>query len=164
MKTNYQNLTGFEAAAVFVAIIGIGLIGFEVYVTLPQRTQIEVVAAFEIFDVREPVAKTVSAVDTVLAITEENFKQFELAFIQTFSFPEEIGEPLIAFGDSFANYSEAIAANYMRNNFEFQSDAGRVAGASITAPVEMPKPIETELSDVIPYKYETPSLIKKFIN
>src|SRR3954468_1254836 len=128
MKTNYHNLSGFEASVVFVAVLGLGLIGWEIYATLPTPTQTAVTESLAIFDVRTPMNKLAGAIDTVLDITQDNFDAFEVAFTQTFSYPDQVGEPVIHLAQSFGNYTDSLAVNF-QSTLRAQGSIGQISGS-----------------------------------
>jgi hypothetical protein len=120
VKTNYDNLTSFEAATVFVAIIGIGLVGFEFYVAMPNNLQSNLSEAVSILDIHEEATSlaysALSNAGIVFDITEEVSSQFALAFSQTFSYPEAVGIPTEKFALALEEYSSYVGENYEMNN------------------------------------------------
>src|SRR6266498_5023892 len=120
MKTNYQNLSNFEASVILVASLGVALVGLEVYAGLPAQTQGQVADAFLGFDLHEQISAAASKVsfasELVFAATDEFYKQFDIAFVQTFSFPDQIGVPVLMAAQTIGRYSDSIALNYQNNN------------------------------------------------
>ena len=131
MKTNYNNLTKFEACIVFVAVVGIALIGLEFYAGLSAQTRTQVAAAFEVFDLHSQFNQVSSMAETTIAVTNDFYNQFDIAFTQVFSFPDAIGTPLIQVADSFGSYAEAVASNYHSSYVAQTQMQGRVLGASL---------------------------------
>ena len=120
MKTNYSNLTSFEAATVFVAVVGLGLVGMEIYYTVPTQIQTAVGESATLFDMHEQIRialdTTENTADILLGTTQEFYDQFAVAFAQTFSYPETVGVPTIHFATAVSNYSKSVAQDYVRNN------------------------------------------------
>ena len=135
VKTNYQNLSAFEMSAVVVAAIGLVLVGLQIFVTLPADKQMQVAAAFQILDVHNSVAGAYSGVAGTYALatdTMQNFyEQFDIAFVQTFSYPDTIGYQTQRIATAVANYSDSVAVSYRNTSNAENQNLGQVLGALI---------------------------------
>jgi hypothetical protein len=139
MTTNYQKLNPFEILSILVAVLGLGLILSEIFITLPQKQQLAVAQSFQIFDMRQEVSQVADTTQFVASTVNDFYAQFDMAFVQTFSFPEQVGKPIIQVAQSLDDYANTMAINYEINNAEPQQGAGEVLGAMIT---KMTKPDE----------------------
>jgi hypothetical protein len=166
MKTNYQNLSLFEGLSVIVAVIGVALIGFEVYASCSSSVQSEIASAFSIFDIHEQTSATISNIQFVMATTQAFYDEFDLAFQQTFSYPDQIGEPILHFASAVGTYADSIAGNYSQSSIAMNNRAGEVLGVSfssdVTADISVEQYIPVKKSTENHYHYLAPSFVKTF--
>ncbi|GEM_PF-3929077 len=149
MKTNYQNLTAFETAAVAMVLLGLALIGLQVWVVLPDEARTDIVDAVQILDARK-------AWNTQLAVNEFVFGGMD-AFLQQFSIAAvEVFQPVVdntrvvaghfrvAF-ESFTALSDTLASNYKNNYVQPGVEAGmggKVLGAYLEKLAEQVVPAQ----------------------
>lgn len=83
MTTDYQKLTLFDVAAVFMVVIGLGLVSFQIYTALPESAQAKLSASVQILDVadaaREVVAVQSMVIDFAMTGSEDFYKEFYVA-------------------------------------------------------------------------------------
>jgi hypothetical protein len=128
MIIDYDKLTAFEASSIVVAAAGLALIGTEIFISMPMQTRTELASAFNLFDMHEQVATVSSTAQFSYTVAQDFMEEFDLAFNQTLSFPDQIGTPLIKFADSFSTYSRSMAINYQANAMA-EPNGGEVLGA-----------------------------------
>lgn len=168
MKTNYNNLTPFEVCIVIAAVIGLALIGVEVYVSMPSHQQKAMTAAFSMFDMHEEFVSVANTYTFATGTMQEFYRQFDIAFNQTFSFPEEIGEPVLKFAKTVNDYSSFVAANYQKNLAISQTynsvNPGEILGAVFKPHAQgtvSSATIHETRSVYKEYYYHAPSVVQK---
>jgi hypothetical protein len=140
MQTDYKNLNGFEVAAIFVAVIGVSLIGVQFYLALPSDVQVSVVAAVEVFNLNEQWQVQQEVNEFVFGGIEAFYDEFYIALA-------DIAEPVIDqtvnlardyrnAAYAVASYADYMSASYETNYYGFaqnndSSMGGRVMGAFI---------------------------------
>jgi hypothetical protein len=129
MKTNYNNLTSFEACIILIAVVGVALIGVQIYVSLSRTQQVAITDAFSMFDMHQEFAKISDNTQFTLGVMQSFYDQFDVAFVQTFSYPDLVGTPVMKFTASFENYSQSVALGYKQNNISNDENVGQVLGA-----------------------------------
>ncbi|MBX4204884.1 MAG: hypothetical protein KW788_01690 [Candidatus Doudnabacteria bacterium] len=168
MKTNYNNLTAFEACAIFIATIGLVLIGFEIYITLPTHQKTAVSDAFGMFDMHEHVAKVTDKVQFAYMVGEDFYNQFDLAFTQVFSYPDQVGVPVLKFANSLDTYSQSVAYGYRVNNVDQESKTGQILGAFFDKDAAFESRDQAAARQTYKiykqYYYHAPSVVKQLIN
>lgn len=138
MKTNYQNINGFETLAVIFAAVGICLTTIMIFASLPDRQQREVSLAFNILDIREEAGQTMQNLELVFSVHAEFLNQFYIAFVQVASIsPDEFqstGEILHQAESAIGEYADIIGPSFVARNTSSEvqiATAGKVAGAII---------------------------------
>lgn len=137
MKTNYQNINGFETLAVIFAAVGICLTAAMIFASLPDRQQREVAGAFDILDIREEAGQTMQNLELVFSGQQEFLNQFYIAFIQAASISpgefQSAGKILHQAESAIGEYADIIGPSFVaRNTSEVQiATSGKVAGAII---------------------------------
>jgi hypothetical protein len=106
MKTDFKKLTAFEGALVSMIVLGIAIIGFEIYTSLPARTQVAFADAVQVFDMHEPVVQQVKLLNEVSLSMLRVYDQFNMAFMQTMA----LGDELNSFSDLYESSYEKVAA------------------------------------------------------
>jgi len=181
MKTNFQNINTFEACTIFMIVVGVALIGAVFYDSLNDSQQSKLNYAVSFLDVHEQAAQESEAVAFIFNVPNEFFNQFNIAFIQTMSFPDNVAQALdtaqeIAtsveksvqtIADVVGNYSDQVAFDYTAVNKANSDYQGKVLGAFLeVAPTPEVQPIKTEFwqSNEVetPYTFvaQTPDLKK----
>jgi hypothetical protein len=146
MTTDYKNLTFFEAAAVILIVVGVGIIGFQIFVSLPESTQVSLASAIQVFDIKDA---TVHAWQTDVAVSSAVFtgvKQFQERFYLaaaelmrpvTDGIRQGIDDASVAynsFTEGFVRLSDSLASNYQGNHVRSgveTSAGGKIMGAYI---------------------------------
>lgn len=167
MRTNYENLSTFEICAVWVAAIGLVLIGLQIYITLPAHSQAQVSDVFQMFDMHESFTHLVTATGFALGGMQSFYDDFDVAFTQLFSYPDSVGTTTMKLASAIGNYSDSFAQTYAYNNQQLnKNNLGAVLGAYITnqqtqvmAPVikATPKYFNKQ------YYYHAPGMVEKII-
>jgi hypothetical protein len=168
MKTNYNNLSLFESCAIFMAALGMLLIGIQIYLILPGENQIQVAGAFNLLDVHESFAQAQVTTQFVTGTMDDFYKQFDIAFTELFSFPDTVGTPVIKFADAIGNYSDSVGTGYAQNNLRPSEGLGEILGAYMTAqniqPVEPAGSLYVKSQQINKkYYYHAPTMVQKLI-
>jgi hypothetical protein len=166
MKTNYNNLTFFEMCAVFAVVVGVGLICFEIYTALPQNEKAQVSGAFVMFDMHEDFAQSAIGFQSMAFFMQNYYDQFDLAFTQTFSFPDEIGTPVLKFASALDSYSQSVTYAYQQNNVGNSANVGQVLGAMFvkeTHSVLVSDPTPSPQHFHKQYYYHEPTMVQKLL-
>jgi len=125
MRTNYHNLTFFEAAVVAMIFIGAGLIGSQIYLALPEQTQQAVVASVQIFDADGAWQKGWSVAAKTLSVAKNFQQEFYLAFSELAAVDVQIPPQVILAWNEFLEYSDYLAGNHASNQYaQYPVDAG----------------------------------------
>jgi hypothetical protein len=101
MKTDFKKLTAFEGALVAMIVLGVAIIGFEIFTSLPTRMQVAFADAVQVFDMQEPVVQQAKLLEEVSLSMVRFYDEFNLAFIQT-----------MAMGDEFNKFSDLYESAY----------------------------------------------------
>jgi hypothetical protein len=165
VKTNYNNLSFFEMCAVVAVVVGVALICFEIFAALPQNQKLAVSDAFAMFDMHEELATSAATIESVHFAVQNYYDQFNIAFVQTFSYPEQIGTPVLKLADALDSYSQNVSYAYVQNNVNNAPNMGQVLGAMFVkessdapAAVSLPSlPIHKQ------YYYHAPSVVQKLL-
>lgn len=140
MTTDYKNLSRFEVAAVSMIAIGIALVGFQVFISLPDTAQAKIVDAMQVFemsDAAQEVWAVEVAVDDFVFDGVEDFYEGMFVAIGEVAMPvaddfSKTGNNFAAVARAFSSVSDNIALNYQDNYVEsgVETDmGGRVMGA-----------------------------------
>ena len=113
MKTDYKNINSFEAAVVGMIAVGFVIVGIVLFATLTPRQQVNVVSAFDVFDLHQQTIATTSltleSVTFVWNIPTEFYNQFYIAFTEVATLPEQAVEmPILVAKELSRNISVAI--------------------------------------------------------
>jgi hypothetical protein len=139
MKTNYQNLTAFETAAIGMVVLGLGLISFQLFCAMPDQKQDTVVSALQVLDMRETWQVQVEVTEAVFGGMESFHQEFYVAFGEVMvpvvkqahgtmlAYASVLSSTVSAFGE----YSDILAQSY-QNNYKPGVEAvsgGKILGA-----------------------------------
>lgn len=89
MRTDYQNINGFESLTIIFITVGLVLTGAIIFTGLTPKQQTGFVAALDILDARRQAVQTVAEMSLVYGGQQEFFNQFYLAFTQVAIVPPE---------------------------------------------------------------------------
>ena len=134
MQTDFSKLRFFEAAIIGMIFLGLAIIGSEIYLSVPQSAQESIAFALEIFDLHEPITEQAYQLQELIAVMEDVYKEFNLAFIQTV----EIDELAISITDqSYEAYNFILATlDSAESDYKMiaiaAEHAGKVLGQSIS--------------------------------
>jgi hypothetical protein len=140
MTTDYKNLTFFEAAAVMMIAIGVALVGFQFFASLPEGGQAKIISAMQVFEMSDA-AKEAWSVETtaneyVFAGMGDFYEQFYLALgevaIPVADEVDATADNFARVANAFVSVSDTIASNYKDNYAGPGVEAGmggRVMGA-----------------------------------
>jgi hypothetical protein len=135
MTTDYKNLSLFEAAAVVMISVGIALVGFQVFISMPDAAQAKVAAALQVLEMSDAAqeiwAVEQAANDIVFNGMEEFLDGFYVALGEV-AMPiagnlEETAGSFTAAMDALNEVSEHIASNY-QNNYVVPGVEGGMGG------------------------------------
>ena len=137
MTTDYKNLTPFEVAAVCMIFVGISLIGFQIFISLPDTARAEIVSSLEILSMPDAFETQVEVNNFVFGSIEEFYRQFYIALYQQVLDPvmdgvDKISANYKTFAAAFMEVSESLASNYQSNYVQPGVEAnggGNVLGA-----------------------------------
>lgn len=119
MRTDYQNINKFEVGIVCVIAIGFVIIGVILFSSLTPRKQAEISGALNMFNIRQEAAETIETVEFVYNIPDEFYKEFNMAFVQVATLPEDtLNVPL----DTYTQLYRIVA--YVVNNLTDQALVG----------------------------------------
>jgi hypothetical protein len=82
MRTDYQNINGFESLTIVFIIVGIFLAGTIIFSGLASKQQVKFVAALDILDAHEQVVQSLRGIGLIYDGQQEFFNQFYIAFTQ----------------------------------------------------------------------------------
>jgi len=141
MKTDYKKLTWHDTCVVIMITLGVVLVGFELFVSVPETAQQRVVEGFEILDMHEEIALNFNRLDFVLSVSQTYMEEFNLAFTELLVIPQEDLEfpnKVASAFENFLQFTETVAAAYqINNNIQNTSlslaPVGQVLGASVAA-------------------------------
>jgi hypothetical protein len=123
MKTDYKNLSLFEIAAVSMIAVGIALVGFQVFISLPDTAQAKVTSALQVLEMSTPAQEVwqiqTSANDLVAQGTARIYSEVLIA-IGEIAMPvtkdlEKIQENFALVARTLNGISDNIALNYQNN-------------------------------------------------
>src|SRR3990167_11507637 len=85
MHTDYSNLKKYEAMIVVLILIGLGIVGCEVYLSLPDNIQVAILQAPQVFDMSEEIAQIGDTVSMLYDGQAEFHQTFYVAFAELFT-------------------------------------------------------------------------------
>jgi hypothetical protein len=129
MTTDYKNLTAFEMAAVFMIVIGISLIGFQVFISLPDQTKTEITTAVQILSMPDVLDTQLEVNEFVFGGIKEFYNEFYIASYQLVLDPVMDGIDRVSlnyqkFAAAFKEVSDSLASNYQNNYVQSGVEAG----------------------------------------
>jgi hypothetical protein len=157
MTTDYRNLSFFDAAAVVMIMVGVSIIGFQIFISLPEQSQADLASAFEVLEMSDAIAEAwqaqLTAHELVFSGMGEFYKEFNVALVETVAPVVEEGtrvsaetyssvaysyeaavDGIIAAANGFVEVSESLASNYQDNYVSPGVEAGvggKVMGAFV---------------------------------
>jgi hypothetical protein len=142
MTTDYKNLNLFEIAAVSMIAVGIALVGFQVFMSLPQTAQTKVASALQVFEMSgaaQEVWSIESAANNIVLNRMEDFYDGLFVAIGEVAMPvaddvSEIAGNVSRIAHAFSGISDNIALNYQNNYATPGVEAGmggKVMGAYV---------------------------------
>jgi hypothetical protein len=149
METDYHKLNWFDASAVVVATIGVGLIGLIVLLALPQNLQKNLASAVQILDVRDGANEEVQVIlaifetgDEVNQVSYRVFSKLALDYRKSLSLPKQVQIAIERFGE----FSESVSSGTQQQAALVQVNAerGEVLGAFIDSSLEALKQTTVE--------------------
>lgn len=90
MKTDFNRLTRFESALVVTIVLGLTIVGFEIFMSLPDHAQVTVGKSLGIFDVNETLQITQVGVGEILAVTSQVQNMFALELANVLAISDEL--------------------------------------------------------------------------
>jgi hypothetical protein len=105
MQSYYKKLTAFEGALVVMIVLGVALIGLEIFVSLPARTQVAFTDAVQIFDMHDSVVEQAELLGQIPDSMIQVYQQFDLAFVQT-----------MALGDQFNQFADLYETTFEKTS------------------------------------------------
>lgn len=147
MTTDYKNLSLFEAASIAMIAIGIALVGFQVFLSLPDSTQAKITGSFQVLEMSTAAQDIWGTVDLVNDVAfggmEEFMEEFYIAMgevaVPVADNVEQSANNFIALVNAVAVASDSIALDYQNNYAALGVEAGmggRVMGAYFERLVE----------------------------
>lgn len=123
MTTDYKNLSLFEIAAVSMIAVGIALVGFQVFISLPDTAQAKVTSALQVLEMNEPAGEVwqiqTGVNDLVFHGTETIYNEVLVAIGEIAS---PVADDIVQTQENFAliarslnRISDNIALNYQNN-------------------------------------------------
>ncbi len=131
MKTDYKNLSLFEAAVVVLIVVGLGLISLQIFIALPEGSRTQLGSALQVFEMSDAVAEVVKTHEIVNRYVfkgvGEFYNEFYLAMSEVLVPVGEgildttaVAQRTVAAGGSFmkefVQLSDYLASNYANNN------------------------------------------------
>lgn len=141
MKTNYQNLSFFDAAATFMVLAGMVLIGFQFFVSAPPEVQHKITSSLSILDLHETWETQLAVNSFVFGGMNEFNRQASIALVEIlprfdFTPVQKTYTAVAGLLKSAGNFADAfttqLASNYETNYAPAGVEAsvgGKVMGA-----------------------------------
>jgi hypothetical protein len=163
MKTDFKKLTRYECVLISIIVLGLAIIGFEIFASLPNKTQGDITAAFDIFDIHEKVTEQYYQLASLVDIGDDVFNEFNLAFNQMFAIDEELlalsdglerGYQLAVLGvKNFTDSDTALAfeptGQVLGVSMEVKSCSHEVSDASLDFHYTFTRPTVSELKHLV---------------
>lgn len=133
MTTDYKNLKSTEVLAVAMIAVGVALIGFQIFLALPEQSQSQVVASFQVLEISDAIAEAwqveVKANDLVFNGVEDFYDEFYVAFMDMVVEPiahhlEQTAYAYNSFYEGVVTVSEQFAGNYGYSQPGVEADRG----------------------------------------
>jgi hypothetical protein len=137
MTTDYKNLTLFEAASVLMVAFGVALIGFQMFLALPNEAKTEVASAIQVLEMSHVWETQMEVNEFVFGGMEEFYKEFYIALVDVMepvnSGVDQIADSYSQIAYAVTEYSEMLASNYNHNYVSsgVETNGGNVLGAFI---------------------------------
>lgn len=163
MKTDYNNLKLTDTLAVFIAAVGIVIVGVLGFQSLPSEHQTRVAHAVEILDMQEQIDQQAQALAFLLfEAPDDFFKEFYVAFGQVASIPyetivtwQETGKQIQT---AIYDLSDTVGVAYQKNFIDSsrqamamsKSQPGIVLGISDIREYGSREPDTTILENLVP--------------
>lgn len=100
MTTDYKKLTRYECALIGMIVLGLAIIGFEIFSSLPINAQVSLKQGMAVLDIHESVIEQSYQMAMLFDVANDVFPAFHESFSKTLAIDEEL----------FAFYDFSLAA------------------------------------------------------
>jgi hypothetical protein len=90
MTTDFNKLTRYECALVGMIVLGLAIIGFEIFSSLPNSAQASIKQGMAVLDIHESVVEQSYQMAMLLDVADDIFPAFNESISQTFAIDEEL--------------------------------------------------------------------------
>ena len=156
MKTNFKELNFHDIAVISMIALGVCLLGAELFVSLPEKGQGNIVSALEVFNISETLPNDLEKAGIAVAAPQKIMDKLYISLAELIAVPQQDVLAVQKIIASYFTFAEQTAVAYQ--NLYTASDTGnegRVLGASIGVSDEQLQTVSGSGEQLyIPYSYE----------
>jgi hypothetical protein len=159
MTTDYKKLTRYEAALIGMIVLGLAIIGFEIFSSLPGSAQASIKQGMAVLDIHESVVEQSYQMAMLLDVVDDVFPAFNESISQTFAIDEEL-LGLYDFTVSAMDSVKTYAAQIMpQTAIALESyNTGSVLGIATENQDDCDSHVSTKSTEEFYFTFETPTV------